>query len=77
MPKDVSADGRNLDLRVAPWHGSINGADHSRDTALDTRPACRGQNDHRYASGTQVLLIPQVVIGRNENIEPVSFGNIE
>src|SRR5215211_7666210 len=50
------ADDRILDLQIAPGYSTIDGANHGSYLALDTRPACRGQNDDCDTPRTQVLL---------------------
>jgi hypothetical protein len=40
---------------------------------LYARPACWSQNNDCNASRTKVLLIPEALIGRDENLKPFSF----
>jgi hypothetical protein len=44
---------------------------------LYARPARRSQNNDCNASRTKVLLIPEALIGRNENIKRFSFRCVE
>ncbi|MDQ3959611.1 MAG: hypothetical protein M3255_04830 [Pseudomonadota bacterium] len=64
---------KNLNLRIASRVGTINCANHSRDLGLYARPACRSQNNDCNASRPKVLLMPEVLIGRDENLKPFSF----
>lgn len=37
--------------------------------ALDLRPGGRGEHDHRESISAEILLVPQILIGRNQEIE--------
>jgi hypothetical protein len=74
---DRSADGRKRDFQVASWCCTVDGAYHGRDPASDARPARRTQNDDCNTPRTEILLVAQVPVGRDENLESFLFGNIE
>ena len=67
----------NLNFRIAALRSAINGANYSSDLALYTWPACRGQNDDCNVSHGKILLIPEVLIGRDENLKPFSFCHVK
>jgi hypothetical protein len=52
------AGGRKADFHVASGHSAIDRANHGRDVALNTRPACRSEYDDCDAPRTEVLLVP-------------------
>lgn len=45
-------------------------ANHSRDIVLYAEPACRGQNNSCNASRAKVLLMSEVLIGRDKYLKP-------
>jgi hypothetical protein len=71
------ADVRKLDFHIAPGHSAIDGTNHSRNIALDTWPACRGQNDDYDTPRAKVLLVPEIPIGSEKYLESFSFGCVE
>ena len=70
----VSADSGDPDLRVAPRRSYINGANYFGDIALNPWPTRRGQDYYGDASRTQILLVPQILVGSNEDLKPFFLG---
>ena len=67
----------SLNLGVASLGRVIDCTDHSGNFTLYARPTCRTQCDNRNASHCKILLIPQIPVGRDEDVETFPFRRIE
>jgi len=68
---------KDLNLRIASWRSTMDRANHSRDIVLYAEPAGRGQDNSCNASRAKVLLMPEVLIGRDKYLNPVLFCGVK
>jgi hypothetical protein len=52
----------------------VHGGDNSQHDFLDVAPSVSTQNHDRYFATFQVLLIDEVLIGREQKVEPSLLG---
>jgi uncharacterized protein (DUF111 family) len=62
---------------TGPLLGGVHGGDNSRDHLLDVAPPVSTENHDRDFATFQVLLIDEVLIGREQNVEPSLLGYSE
>lgn len=68
---------RDNNFNITTWRGGIDGLCHVRCHALDARPTGCGQyNDCDFAAH-EVLLISEILIGRDQNGKAVLFGLLQ
>ena len=73
-PERWSDGTRHADLAIAASLRVIDGRDHLRKVALNSRPACGVQNDDGQVAPGQVLLVPEVLGSGDEDLEPGLLG---
>ena len=64
-------------FNIAAWRHSYQGLYHRADRRLDTRPAGCAQHNNGDLSTRKVLLIPEILVGRNQNIKAALFGLLQ
>lgn len=76
MPEVMSPGGEDLDLCVAPRDSYVNSANYVGDAVSNPRPTRRSKDYYGDAWRAQILLVPQIFVGRNEDLKSFFLGGI-
>ncbi len=68
---------RNLDVGEAAGRNCGHGRGNRRKPVLDEPPSALAKNDDRDLSSGQILLVPDVPIGREVRIESSGFRGVQ
>ena len=68
---------RNRNLNIAAWRCEIDGLCHAFNHALDARPTRCGQYNNCYFAAREILLISEILVGRDQNGKAVLFGFLQ
>ena len=68
---------RHVDRRVTAGPGGIDGLGYSACGQPDHRPLGVPENDERNPARSQVLLVADVLVGRDNHVEARPFGRLD
>jgi len=76
-PSESLLRGLNVEFGIATGRTRVNRRLNTRYMGLQARPRCRAEDQDRQAAVTKVLLVPQILVGRNEEIVASLLGGRE
>jgi len=68
---------RDRNFNITAWRDGIYGIRHDFHCAFDARPAGGGQHDNGDFATREILLISEILIGRDQNGKAVLFGLLQ
>lgn len=76
-PTQILELSRDRNLDITAWRGGINGLCHAFNLAFDARPTGCGQHNDCDLATREVLLISEILVGRNQNGKAAFFGLLQ